>query len=156
MEDSQSLDSVVDDPLEYYNSLHDALHRRLFSATDWTAVAAVRYPHPTFASVHALNTKKTVFSVCSFDASPFVVKYLSRTKFGYSELHYTRLFSDGLGSRLDAVSVLETGIEMTMEQADMLLSKLAIEDSHHLLAVARDLAFLCYELELRGLGHYEH
>ena len=108
MEDSQSLDSVVDDPFEYYNSLHDALHRRLFSATDWTAVAAVRYPHPNFASVHALNTKKTVFSVCSFDASPFVVKYLSRTKFGYSELHYTRLFSDGVGSRLDAVSVLDS------------------------------------------------
>ena len=150
--DSQSIDSVVDDPFEHYSSAHDTLYRQLFCATNWAAVLSDR--NPFSGKVQPLNAKKTVFSISSPHGS-LVVKYLPLTKFGHSELHYTRVFSGELGPRLLDVSVLEHGVEMVMEQADMPLSKLLIEDSDHLLALARDLAFLCYELELRGLGHYD-
>ncbi len=145
---SQSLESVVHDPFDSYCAPHDSLSRERFFQTNWATIIAARYPF----SARSLNKKGTVYALADRCT---IVKYLPLTKSGHGELYYTRLFSGELGPKLLDVSVLETGVEMVLEKADMPLSGRPISDPDHLLVIARDLAFLCYELELRGLGHYD-
>ncbi len=147
---SSSLENV-EDPFSLFSTGDDLAAFTAFKALSLENLVRTRFKNSDYVP---LNSRKSVYSV-SHNGSEAVVKYIPYTTFGHTEMFYTRTFSGGLGPVLQQFTCLDSCMEMVLEKADTDLSKRRIINQDHLLAVARDVAFLCYELELSGLGHYD-